>query len=126
MLYLLFFKIESPKLLLNYVNRDNLLYSITTEGDPSSIIRWKISFVTDTSAMQVRCGELVQVLAARDGSDALAAARRGPTVHVHRRGNRRLHPVALSLRRRPLRSGADRAETGLFSRVSSRHRFVEG
>jgi len=27
------------------------------------------------------------------------------------------------LRRRPLRSGADRAETGLFSRVSSRRRF---
>lgn len=69
--------------------------------------------------MQVRRGELVEVLAARDGGDALAAARRGPAVHVHRRGDRRLHPVALSPRRRPLRSGADRAETGLFSRVSS-------
>lgn len=76
--------------------------------------------------MQMRRGELVQVLAARDGSDALAAARREPAVHVHRRGNRRLHPITLSLRRRPLRSGADRAETGLFSRVSSRRRFVEG
>lgn len=72
--------------------------------------------------MQMRCGELVEVFAARDGGDALAAARRGPAVHIQRRGDRRLHPIALSSRRRPLRSGADRAETGLFSRVSSRPR----
>jgi len=71
----------------------------------------------------MRRGELVKILAARDGSDALAAAGRGPATHVHRRRDRRLYPVALSLRRRPLRSGADRAETGLFSRVSSRRRF---
>lgn len=61
----------------------------------------------------------MEVFAARDGGDARVATRSGPVVHVHRRGHRRLHPLQLSQRRRPLRSGADRAETGLFSRVSS-------
>ena len=74
----------------------------------------------------MRRGDFVEVLVARDGSNAFAAARRGPAVHVQRRGDHRLHPVALSLQWRPLCSGADRAETGLFSRVSSRRRFVEG
>lgn len=70
--------------------------------------------------MQMRRGEFIEVLAARDGGDALVATRRGSVVHVQRRGYRRLHPGELSQRRRPLRSGADRAETGLFSRVSFR------
>lgn len=73
----------------------------------------------------MRRGKLVEVLVARDGGDAVVAARPGPAVHVHGRGHRRLHRGELSQRRRPLRSGADRAETGLFSRVSLRRETSE-
>lgn len=105
---------DTPKE-VSYAQRASLFYS--------QLFPSKIPFVP---AMQMRRGELVEILATRNGGDALAAARRGPVIHVHRRGDRRLHPVALSPRWRSLFSSADRVETGLFSRVSSRRRFVEG
>lgn len=84
----------------------------------------KISFIIGTPAMQVWYREFSEILAARFRGDALVTTRREPAVHFQRRWHRRLHPGELSPRWRPLCPGADRAETGLFSRVSFRRELT--